>query len=108
MGACSLKIIYYYYYYLLLVTGDLNIDVLKPNAPLTKQYTDFLNMFNLTQHVQKPTRVTPHSETLIDHITSNDSKLVTHVDVLPCSNVSDHDAPYACLNISAERFVRNA
>ena len=53
---------------LLLVTGDLNIDVLKPNAPLTKQYTDLLNTFNLTQHVQKPTRVTPHSENLIDHI----------------------------------------
>ena len=90
---------------LLLITGDLNIDVLKPNAPLTKQYTDFLSTFNLTQHVQKPTRVTPHSETLIDHIISNDSKRVTHADVLPCSNVSDHDAPYTCLNIRADRFV---
>ncbi|KAL9979131.1 hypothetical protein ACROYT_G016745 [Oculina patagonica] len=90
---------------LLLITGDLNIDMLKPNASLTKQYAGLLSTFNLTQHVQKPTRITPHSETLIDHIVSSDSKRVTHVDVLPCSNVSDHDAPYACLNIRVDRFV---
>lgn len=90
---------------LLLIIGDLNIDMLKPNTPLTRQYTDLLSTNNLTQHVLKPTRVTPHSETLIDHIVSNDSKRVTHVDVLPRSNVSDHDAPYVCLNIRAERFV---
>ena len=32
---------------------------------------------NLTQHVQKPTRITPTSETLIDHIVSNNPKSVT-------------------------------
>ena len=41
---------------LLIITGDLNIDILKPNAPLTKQYIDLLYClytFNLTQHVEK-------------------------------------------------------
>ena len=90
---------------LLIITGDLNIVILKPNAPLTKQYIDLLYTFNLTQHVEKATIVTRTSETLIDHITSNNPKRVTYTDVLPCSNVSDHDAPYACLNIRVERFV---
>ena len=43
---------------LLIITGDLNIDILKPNAPLTKQYIDLLYClytFNLTQHVKKGT-----------------------------------------------------
>ena len=90
---------------LLIITGDLNIDILKPNALLTKQYIDLLYTFNLTQHVDKATRVTRTSETLIDHIILNDPKRVTYSDVLPCSNESDHDAPYACLNIHVERFV---
>ena len=90
---------------LLVITGDLNIDMLKLGTPLTRQYTDLLYTFNLTQHVEKATRVTGSSETLIDHIVSNDPKRVTYTDVLPCSNVSDHDAPYACLNIRVERFV---
>ena len=90
---------------LLIITGDLNIDILKPNAPLTKQYINLLYMFNLTQHMEKATRVTCVSESLIDHIISNNPKRVTYTDVLPCSNVSDHDAPYACLNIRVERFV---
>ncbi len=79
--------------------------MLKPNAPLTKQYTELLYMLNLTQHVEKATRVTRTSETLIDHIVSNDPKHVTYTDVIPCSNMSDHDAPYACLNIRVEHFV---
>ena len=90
---------------LLIITGDSNIDILKPNAPLTKQYIDLLYTFNSTQRVDKTTRVTRTSETLIDHIISNDPRRVTYTDVLPCSNVSDHDAPFACLNIRVKRFV---
>jgi hypothetical protein len=41
---------------------------------------------------------------LIDHIISNNPKRETHTDVLPCSNVSDHDAPYTCFNIRTESF----
>ena len=90
---------------LLIITGDMNIDLLKPSDSLAKKYNDLLYTFNLTQHVEKATRTTQVSETLIDHIISNDPKRVTYTNVLPCSNVSDHDGPYACLNIRAERFV---
>ena len=90
---------------LLILTGDFNIDLFQPNAELTKQYLDPLEMFNLSQHVKEATRTTPISRTLIDHIISNNPKRETHTGVLPCSNISDHDGPYACLNIHADRFV---
>ena len=90
---------------LLIITGDMNIDILKPSDSLAKKYNDLLYTFNLTQHVEKATRTTQVSETLIDHIISNDPKRVTYTNVLPCSNVSDDDGSYACLNIRAERFV---
>ncbi len=89
---------------LLILTGDININLLKSDAHLTKQYLDLLSTFDLTQHVQKATRITQTTTTLIDHIISNNPKRVTHTDVLPCSSVSDHDAPYACVNIRTERF----
>jgi len=89
---------------LLILTGDFNIDLFQPDVALTKQYLDLLQMFNLSQHVKEATRTTPISRTLIDHIITNDPKRVTHTGVLPCSNISDHDGPYACLNIRAERF----
>ena len=76
---------------LLILTGDFNIDLFQPDAELTKQYLDLLEIFNLSQHVKEGTRTTPISRTLIDHIISNDSKRVTHTGVLPCSNISDHD-----------------
>ena len=41
---------------LLILTGDMNVDLGKPNATNAKQYTDTLESFNLHQHVNKPTR----------------------------------------------------
>ena len=44
------------------------------------------------------------SATLIDNIISNTLNRVTYCNVLPCPTVSDHDAPYACINVRAHRF----
>jgi len=63
-----------------------------------------LNCYNLSQHVQLPTRVTLKSSTLIDHVISNVPNRVTYTNVLPCSSVSDHDAPYVCINVRVKRF----
>ena len=56
---------------LLVITGDVKINMLKPVAALTKQYTDILSMYNLQQVVTKPTRITPKSKTLIYHFITN-------------------------------------
>ena len=72
-----------------------------------------LECFNLHQHVNKPTRITSTSQTLIDHIISNMPNRITHCDVLPCPTISDHDGPYACVNVrvckfeSRYKFLRN-
>ena len=88
----------------LILTGDFNIDLLQPDAALKKRYLDLLDRFHLSQHVKKPTRTTPTSRTLIDHIISNEPKRVTHTGVLPCSNISDLDGPYALIFVRIDLF----
>jgi hypothetical protein len=89
---------------LLLVTGDINIDLLKPNDPLSKMYQSILEIFGLTQHVTKPTRVTQNSKTLIDHIVTNDPHCVAATEIIPAPTISDHDAVFACVNVRLRRF----
>ena len=89
---------------LIVVTGDINIDLLRPNKPITSQYQDILSSLNLHQHVHKPTRKTDKTSTFIDHVISNLPESIPHTDVLPCSLVSDHDAVYAIINIKVTRF----
>ena len=55
--------------------------------------------------VTKPTRVTATSQTLIDHFITNHLNRITHTDVLPCPLVSDHSAPYVCVNARVTRFL---
>ena len=88
---------------LLFSTGDMNVDLLNSNANYVKQYTDMVESSNLHQHVNKPTRRTPTSQTLIDHIISN-MPIITHCDVQPGPTISDHDAPYICINVRVCRF----
>ena len=45
--------------------------------------------------VMKPIRVTRTSRTLIDHIITN----------LPMRIVSDHDSPFACINVGVDRYL---
>jgi hypothetical protein len=90
---------------MLAVTGDFNVDLLRPDKADTKKYNDVLESMNLDQLVTKPTRTTPHSATLIDHIITNMKQQVSHCDVLPSPFISDHDAAYFCLNVRVPRFV---
>lgn len=89
---------------LLLVTGDVNVDMLTPVASQVRKYCDMLTSLILYQHVTKPTRTTPTSKTLIDHIISNTLNRIAYCNVLPCPTISDHDALYACINIRVTHF----
>ena len=90
---------------MLLVTGDINLDLFCPNKPPVRKYLDILSTLNLTQHVTKATRTTLHLETLIDHIITNMPRQVTFTDVLPCPHISDHDAPYVCINVRVTHCI---
>ena len=78
---------------IIVLTGDINIDCFKPD-----------DIFNLEQMITKATRVTQHTKTLIDHIITNYPARVSYTNVIPCSSVSDHDAPVACINVWVQRF----
>ena len=84
---------------LLIITGDFNLDLLRPDLPQVKRYIEMLESLNLDQHVKHPTRTTSTSATLIDHTISNMPQYITYSSVLPCATISDHDAPYACINL---------
>ena len=90
---------------MLMITGDMNVDLLRPDKSSTQNYVNILQTLSLTQLVTKPTRATVNSRTLIDHIVTNMPRQVNHCDVLPCPLISDHDAPYVCVDVRVTRFV---
>ena len=59
------------------ITSDVNVDLLKPEYPQVKRYTDMLECLNLHQHVERPTRMTSKSKRMIDHIISNKPNCIT-------------------------------
>lgn len=86
---------------LIFCLGDLNINYLDEHS----QEYNFLNSvfsssFNLKQMINKPTRITPHSSTLLDHIWINQPNMVINSEVvnLPEFN-SDHCLVYSVVNL---------
>ena len=89
---------------LIVATGDVNVDMLMPNCPKVRKYINMLKSRNQHEHVQRPTKTTSTSKTLIDHIISNAPNCVSYCNVLPCPTISDHDGPYTCMNARVKRF----
>jgi Reverse transcriptase (RNA-dependent DNA polymerase) len=70
--------------------GDFNIDVLKYNScNNANTYVDLLFSLGLIQIITKPTRCTPHSATLIDHVCTNSQSPCITSNIL-ISHISDH------------------
>jgi len=72
------------------ILGDLNLDLLKYNdSNVVKNYVDMLFSGGFLQLIMKPTRCTPNSATLIDHIISKNlnKKLESFI---MTSKISDH------------------
>ena len=85
-------------------TGDVDVDMLTPNRPEVKKYIGRLTSLNRHQHVQRPTRTIPTSNTPINHIIRNASNRISNCNVLPCPTISGHDGPYAYTNVRVKRF----
>ena len=84
----------------IVICGDMNFDLSKPDEPIQKHYLSILSSHNLNQHVKKPTRKTA----ILDHIITNSIAKVKNVNVIPCPEVSDHDAPYITLSTKFAPF----
>lgn len=71
------------------ILGDMNIDLLKHHTHLqTGRYLDMIYSHNLLPVITKPTRITSHTATLIDHIYTNTvNRLISGVIAV---DISDH------------------
>ena len=76
------------------IIGDLNCNLLKPNIPESVALMNVCRMFNLTQMVSSPSRVTDSTGTLLDVIITSNPNQIREVKIIE-SSVSDHDFVYA-------------
>ena len=74
--------------------GDLNDDLLKPQPKLRK----IISEAKFDQIIDKPTRITQNSKTLLDVIITNNKDLVLSSEVIPC-HISDHSIISVEMNI---------
>ena len=69
-----------------LILGDLNDDLLTPNSRLNR----IIKTTKLHQMIDKPTRITPQSSTLIDVVITDKPENIVNYDVSPCE-IADHE-----------------
>ena len=78
------------------IVGDINIDLLKYHShqQQTERYLDMIYSLDLLPVITKPTRITSHTATLIDHIYTNTvSRLTSGIVTV---DISDH-FPVFCI-----------
>ena len=88
------------------ILGDMNIDFLKYSIHTnTEEYLDMLYLNNFTPVITKPTRITDHSSTLIDHIYTNVpiQNIVTGIALI---DISDHFPIFSLYNTSVRRIKK--
>ena len=78
-----------------MIVGDLNCNMLTTN-PLSTKVNSICESLQLTQNISKPTRVTPHSQTLIDLIFTSKINGTMQSGVQTVS-LSDHSLIYIVL-----------
>ena len=89
------------------IIGDLNCDLLseKPESK-GKALNDFCTMFNLSQMISKPTRVTRDSSSLLDVILTTNPHQVIQTTILE-NSISDHFTISALLRLKAPKPHRS-
>ena len=90
--------------YPVLLSGDFNINMLDVHKKEVKELQNTLAHFCLDQVIDKPTRTTATSVTLIDLIITDRKNIIVESGVLPCTNISDYDSTYAVLKIKLPKY----
>ena len=65
-----------------------------------------ISLFGLNQMITSPTRITPHSSTLIDHIYTSDTSTVSNI-LVPATRLSDHFRVCCTLSVKTVKPVLN-
>ena len=84
-----------------ILLGNLNCNLLG-NYPDGQALIDLCSTLNLFQLVEKPTRATETSQTLIDVILTTNKLFINTCDVMS-STISDHSLVYLTLKLKAQR-----
>lgn len=84
----------------LYILGDFNDNLLAKDNKMTK----LIKNSKLTQLVNKPTRVTPTSSTLLDLVITNKPSAVLSCDVVP-HEIADHDLLSVVVDISKPKRI---
>ena len=91
----------------ILLMGDSNIDLLKyGQEDHATKFVDKLTAAGLSPIISRPTRITDHSATLIDHIFSNNCALITRSGIFSDLDLSDHLATFTRI-LNDRRHVKN-
>ena len=83
------------------ILGDINIDYYQGRSPLLSRYKEVLDFFGCDQLVTEPTRITPTSSSLIDHILANVSDMIKESGVI-LNGFSDHLITFCSRRCSKE------
>ena len=81
----------------LTLMGDFNIDLLQyTNHSKTSNFIDNIISSGMMPHITKPTRITDHSATLIDHIYTNNIQVNNRITSgIITTDISDHFATFS-------------
>lgn len=82
----------------LLILGDFNDNLMFSDNKMG----NIIQTLHLVQLIEKPTRITASSSTLLDLIITNKSNFVAHSDVVSCS-IGDHELITATINVRKEK-----
>ena len=85
--------------------GDFNRDLLQVNTK--KTWLEYMESFGLEQIVKSPTRITDHSETLIDHIYCNNLSNVLSTKV-PILGLSDHFPVFVTRKLNSSSVLKKS
>ena len=86
-----------------IVLGDMNTDYLKRNDNVNVK--SIINRNGFTQIIDKPTRITEQSKTLIDIIATNRPENIVKSDVIATS-LSDHDLVACVRKLNNRKFPK--
>ena len=83
----------------ILIAGDFNIDLIKHESDSnSQQVIDIMSNHGFIQTISRPTRITEHSSTLIDHIYTNNLNRMIKTNVVTV-DLSDHLAIVATISL---------
>ena len=89
-----------------IIVGDFNCDLLKPDKNNQIHIRRIYRTYGFKQLINKPTRTTSDSKTLIDHISTNRPECVSDSGVI-ASGISDHDIVYVVRSICVPKLKRD-